>query len=175
MLETTPQICTHNAQDWPMNKLLMASRWGRHTQITSCKYWSTDKSTQGSKTCSRIVRCIQNVDRRKWFISKWIRWICTWEVDVNYQSLVVPLWFIKQVCMRIYMAADVIITHAVTNGPSVAMDTSLVIMDTVPVCWNMEDKNKNENTFYHNFCYKNNSLLNGRKRQSDLKLLFFII
>ena len=65
------------------------------------------------------------------------------------------------------MAADVIITHAVTNGPSVAMDTSLVIMDTVPVCWNMEDKNKNENTFYHNFCYKNNSLLNGRKRQSD--------
>ena len=32
------------------------------------------------------------------------------------------------------MAADVIITHAVTNGPSVAMDTSLVIMDTIPVC-----------------------------------------
>ena len=30
------QICTRGAQDWPMNNLLLTSRWGRPTEMTSC-------------------------------------------------------------------------------------------------------------------------------------------
>ena len=65
-----------------------------------------------------------------------IQYCIGWRQGVH-RSRVCPLRLIKQMCVRVVVFMDHVVTRKMTNAPSVAEDASLVVMETIPVGYKM--------------------------------------